>query len=347
MGKVEFEKVVREARLLSPLLGFKTSTQQIEFRRDPLTGRWSRINLERIKRVRQARGEEKEVKEIIERSKRGCYFCPENIEKSTPRFPWEPDRIRVGSAWAFPNLFPFGEFHAVVTISGEHWLPLDKFSPRLIEDSLKASLEYFRKVWGEHPSVKYCSINWNHMPSAAASILHPHLQILADREPTTHVEELMRKSREYFERTRSNYWSGLVETERETGERFILNTGSVAWLTSFAPQGNNEVIAVFKEGISNLLQLGESELSDFSAGLSKILSGYHALGIDSFNLTTFSGPNGVDLSDHYLLNAKLISRPSFGPAYVSDSGFMERFQYETIFETRPENVTQKMRRAIG
>ncbi|MEM2978549.1 MAG: hypothetical protein QXM46_04600, partial [Candidatus Hadarchaeales archaeon] len=52
-----FRREVREARFLSPVQGFAPVTQRVEFRQDPLTGRWSRINLERAKRVRQAVGE--------------------------------------------------------------------------------------------------------------------------------------------------------------------------------------------------------------------------------------------------------------------------------------------------
>ena len=59
MNKIAFEKVIREAKLLSPLLGFKLAVHSIEFRKDLLTGRGCRINIERTKRVKQvkARGD--------------------------------------------------------------------------------------------------------------------------------------------------------------------------------------------------------------------------------------------------------------------------------------------------
>lgn len=343
--KIEFRRAVREAKFRSPLAKFELTSQKIEFRKDPLTGRRCRINLERASRVKQAAAVSQEVVDLIERSKKGCFFCSENIEKSTPMFPQDPPRIKVGSATAFPNLFPFGEFHAVVTFSKDHHLPLDHFSPELISGALAASLQYFKMTRKENPEVNHCTINWNYMPPAASSILHPHLQILADFKPTTMVDELLHKSKAYFDKNGSNYWADLVKAEKSLGERYITNIGSVAWLASFAPQGNNETTAVFS-GISNVYQMGASELSDFSIGLSKILRGYQAMGVGSLNMTFFSGPNDRDLSDYFLLSAKLISRPAYTQTYTSDSGFMERFHYEAVLESRPEDVARRLREAL-
>jgi UDPglucose--hexose-1-phosphate uridylyltransferase len=337
--------VTREAEFLSPLLGFKPAIHPIEFRKDPLTGRWCRINIERARRVKQARAKETaDLARIVQESGVKCFFCPENLEKTTPMFPsyFPAGRMKVGSARLFPNLFPFGEFHAVGVFSGEHYLSLDQFPPKLLEDCFRACLDYFRFICSKRPEIKYCMINWNCMPPAAASIIHPHVQILADHKPTPQVNELMEASREYHDRNGSNYWVDLIETERENGERWVGETGSITWLTSFAPQGNREVLAIFDK-VSSLTETGESDMKDFCQGLSKVLKGYHEMGVVSFNMSVFSGPNGLDISDHYLLNAKLISRPNFEPFYTGDDGFMEKFHSEPIIEARPEDIAERLR----
>jgi galactose-1-phosphate uridylyltransferase len=112
---------------------------------------------------------------------------------------------------------------------------------------------------------------------------------------------------------------------------------------SFAPQGNREVLAIFSDEVSTLIRVNESGLKDFCEGLSKVLKGYHEMGVGSFNMTVFSGPNDRDLSDCYLLNAKLISRPNFEPFYTGDDGFMEKFHYEPIIEARPEDIAEGLR----
>ncbi len=343
MTKITFEKTLQEARLLSPLQDFKLVTQPIELRKDPLTGRRCRINLERAKRPKQA-AKATDIENIIEASRAKCFFCPENLEKMTPMFPedFPEKRIKVGAACIFPNLFPFGGFHAVGIFSEDHHLDPNQFSPKLLEECFEGCLRYFEQVNERHPEIKYWHINWNYMPPAAASIIHPHVQLTADPGPTSRLQELIKSSRSYFDREGRNYWSDLVEAERNKGERFIGKTGPVVWITSFAPEGNSEVVAVFT-GISAMTDLKKRGLGDFCDGLSRTLKGYHALGVQSFNMTTFSGPCDENLSEYYLLNAKLVSRPNPRQFYTSDDGFMEKLHHESVIETMPEILAEKLR----
>ncbi|MDI6883863.1 MAG: hypothetical protein QMD00_01800 [Hadesarchaea archaeon] len=343
MGKIKFEKFIQKAKLRSPLQGFREVVQHIEVRIDPLTERRCRINVERAKRPKQTPTETADFDKLIESSRAKCFFCPQNIEKSTPMFAEGlPDRIKVGSACLFPNLFPFGGFHAVGVFSGDHYLELNQFAPKLLEDCFKTCLRYFRLVHKKHPEIRYWHINWNHLPPSAASIIHPHVQIMADSEPSPYLRELVEKSESYRKQNDSNYWPDLVKAEKANGERFIAKTGAITWLTSFAPQGNREVLAVISD-TSSLAEFEKHGLKEFCMGLSKILKGYHALGVQSFNMGTFSGPCDKDLSDFYLLNARLTSRPNPTPFYTSDKGFMEIFHEEPIMETMPENLAKRLR----
>ncbi|MEM3012424.1 MAG: hypothetical protein QW084_03575 [Candidatus Hadarchaeales archaeon] len=340
-----FRREVREARFLSPVQGFAPVTQRVEFRQDPLTGRWSRINLERAKRVRQAVGES--PLDLLRESARGCYFCPENLESSTPKLPPEfgDERMSRGEAVLFPNLFPFAEFHAVVVLSREHLLTIREFPPRMLEDALGLSLEYFGRVRKVEPAIGYAMLNWNHLPSAAASIVHPHLQLLADRTPTFWLERVMEGGRRYRGRTGRNFWLDLLKEERRRGERWIGEGGGICWLTAFAPQGQNEVWAVFREA-SCFGEVGEAEVKELAVGLSRILKGYAELGVETFNLTSFSGPEDGGSRRYHRLSLRLISRPLLRPLYTSDSGFMERFQYEPVVESMPEELAVKLRKVF-
>jgi len=78
----------------------------IEYRLDPLTGGQTRINPARARRLRQAESDV-EWEGIIERSRKACVFCPEQIEQKTPIFPktiCPEGRIRRGETVVFPNL---------------------------------------------------------------------------------------------------------------------------------------------------------------------------------------------------------------------------------------------------
>ncbi len=344
MLKIKFEKASQIAYLLTPV-NLQEESQEIEVRKDPLTGESCRVNINRAKRPKQASTSMDELNRIIQESKQNCFFCLENIEKLTPSFSGNlPKKIKVGEAVVFPNLYPYGAFHIIgVFTSKKHYLELDQFNSKLVENCFKACLTYFNLIHQSFPEIKYWWIGWNHMPSGAASIIHPHIQALADSKPTAKLKKLLDLSENYYEINKSNYWLDLVETEKKIGERFIGESNSMVWLASFAPQGNKEVLGISLRK-SSLAYLTDLELSELCEGLSKILKGYFSIGVKSFTLTIFSGPCDEDLSKFYLLNLRIVSRPNPVPFYTNDDGFMEKFHQEPVVDTLPEDLTVELKR---
>jgi hypothetical protein len=53
-GGIRFVKRTRKAIIKSPLHDFEQIEQTIEYRKDPLTDHWSRVNALRAERVKQA-----------------------------------------------------------------------------------------------------------------------------------------------------------------------------------------------------------------------------------------------------------------------------------------------------
>jgi UDPglucose--hexose-1-phosphate uridylyltransferase len=347
MPRIRFYREIREARILNPFSGFLPEVQPIEVRLDPLSGYPCRINVRRAERMRRAGSiNEESFREALEASKKSCYFCPESLERLTPMFPKDlvPEgRMRLNSARLFPNLYPFAEHHAVAIFTETpHFLELGDFTPSLLEDCFALAIDYLRLVASkQYPRLIYGSINWNYGLPAGASILHPHLQIIADAVPTKQVSVLMKMSEEYYERVGSNYWLDLIEVERELGERFVAEKDGIAWLASFAPQGNREFMAIVR-GRSSITDMDKGCLKALSEGLLAILKFYQAQGVKSFNLASFSGP-ALEGSRSFLLSFKILSRPLPQPFYVSDAGFMERLQGETIVDTKPEDLAKELK----
>jgi hypothetical protein len=62
-------------------------------------------------------------------------------------------------------MFPFAEWHTVTVITRDHTVPA--FTKQQIMDALQAQAESLLLSAG------YPSINWNYLPSAGASIVHP------------------------------------------------------------------------------------------------------------------------------------------------------------------------------
>ncbi len=339
-----FERDTEEAVFLSHLEGFEGDTQPIEYRKDPLTGLRCRINVKRTQRVRQGRPGDVDLSELVEMARKDCYFCPENIEKATPKFPEEiaPEgRIRRGESWIFPNFFPFAQYHAVGTITEKHFLEIREFTRAQIADTLHASMDFFRRVYRTDSQARYPAFNWNYLPASGASIIHPHVQLIADKRPTYLTGLFLERSAGYFKKHGRNYWGWLVEEEEKMGERFIKRTGNISWLASFVPLGNTEVQAVF-DGISNLFELDDKDISELAAGLKKVLSAYYAMGKNSFNMTTYSAPVDERRED-YSLNLRIISRPNPTGYYTADTGYMEALHHERVVESMPETVAATVR----
>jgi len=340
---MEFRKERSTAELLSPHR-FGRETQIVEYREDPLTGSHSRINVARAGRRKQAQRGEVDLSQVIASTKGDCFFCPPNIEQRTPKFLPQicpQGRIERGECLIFPNLFPFAEYHAVGTLSREHFLDLDEFTPEMLLDNLMAAKEYIAAVYQVDEGARYPMWVWNHLPPSAASIIHPHVQILVDRVPAPQLRKLVEKSKGYFAQHGSNYWRDLIEQEKRLGHRYIGEQGSVTVVASYAPRGNAEVELILKD-IGNLADLNEKQARDFAACIVKILRCYKGMGVNSFNLVTFSTPVGEN-PDYYWLNARIISRPVFQPFYTSDAGFMERFYDVWVIETLPEDIARQMR----
>jgi len=343
---VKFEKMIQEAKILSPSTGFTPQTQAVERRKDTLLDRWCRINIERASRPKDRAGDSS-VMQLVESSQRNCPFCPGRIDASTPMFPKEivPEgRLKVGEAVAFPNLFAFAQHHAVVVLTREHFLPLDGFKPEIIKNGLDASIMYLKAVRASNPQVRFCSINWNFMPTAAASMVHPHLQIIADETPTRYINEAMEASQRFIRKNGVSYWDDLVEAERECGDRFIADVGESRWLASFCGLGNNDVVGIFAK--SSLFELSEEALNDIAEGLSIMLRGYHSIGVQGFNLSLYSGPLNVK-TQGFNVHLHMISRPDIRAMYTADTGFMERLHDEIVVETRPEDVALRIRGVVN
>ncbi len=340
---MKFKKRTEQVQILVPP-DFTPEIQKIEHRLDPLTGSRCLINIKRSQRAKQAERLARPLDEIAFGTAPGCYFCPEHIQTATPRFPEDiclGGRISKGESTLFPNLFAFGGYHAVATISRKHFLNIDEFTPRMIEDNLTVCIEWMRAVHRKTPRAAWPVYVWNHMPPSGASMVHPHTQALVRTMPTAMQERLLKRSAAYHRRKGRSFWEELIETERKSGERFIGENDSLAILASFAPRGFREIQLIFHEP-SNLAELGEKQIADLASAVISVLKGYRAMGVGSFNLNVFSGPIGQTL-EYYPLNAKMISRPYPQGVYSSDTGPFERLQDEWVIETLPEDVANRMR----
>jgi galactose-1-phosphate uridylyltransferase len=131
---------------------------------------------------------------------------------------------------------------------------MDTLKPSLMRDAFQVCQVYFQRMAQIDRDLQYASINWNYMPPSGGGLLHPHLQTIISDKPTRFVQTLYTSARRYEARTGCRLWEELVATEKAAEERYIGATGSVQWLTSFAPRGMAGELAFFLPECRSLLE---------------------------------------------------------------------------------------------
>jgi UDPglucose--hexose-1-phosphate uridylyltransferase len=331
--KIEFKKYSRVTRFLDPSTGFQANERPTEIRVDPLTGQTARVLYFPIRMLTKP-----DLTEIVERSLQfGCPFCPQMLEMVTPKFPpeiTEKERIKRGSAVIFPNMFPYDTHSAVAIFSEEHFKPLDSFEPELLRDGFCVSQEYLAaSLQFSDNSSLFNSINWNYMPLAGGSIIHPHLQIIAGESGTNYHLAVLKASGEYTECNGSSYWLDLIEEESSRGERFLGKSGPISWITSFSPKGFIDFTAIF-ERAGTIMDITESDWLDFSRGLCAAMKFLDSKGFYSFNMAIYSGTG----EDHFRTHAKMIPRTLLPPMDTSDINYFNTLHNEVLTIFKPEEI---------
>ncbi len=243
-----------------------------------------------------------------------------------------------------PNLFPFGKYHAVGILSREHFTDIARIKPKHFVNCFDGCNYFFQKVNEIDSKFNYPIISLNFLQPSGASIIHPHVQVLIDKEPYEETRLLIEKSNSYFKRHNTNYWRDLSKLEKKISIRYIGSSGCVDWVSSFAPGGNNEIIGIVNGDASCIVELNKEEIKDLSSGVSKIFKAFSSFGFQSFNMGIYSAPLGRNISDYFLVNLKIVSRPNLKTLYAADKGFMEILYNENIVSTVPEEVCEDLKR---
>ena len=287
----------------------------LQHRREHLTGFRCRISPERLKRhIDQAL--------FLPDSSDGCPFCRDRIFSVTPTFA-DNTRIILGESVTFPNLFPFGDWHTVTVITEEH--TVDTFTHRQVADALRAQVVSLKKFDG------YPSINWNFLPSAGASLVHPHMQGISDRAPPLVIERYRSACEQYRKKTGNNYWDAVREQERAS-DRYLFGD-EIIWSAHAVPLGEREVRGLLP--VTSLDEL-ENYVDLLAQEILEVLTLYKKLGTHAFNMAIFFDKNDVGCDARAFCS--LISRINPNPSSTSDSAFMERLHLEPVIMTLPEDL---------
>lgn len=310
-----------------------------EIRFDPLTNETSRIIFHP--------GLQLSPPDLTEQAKqtegKNCPFCEENLLKMTPQFPEniaEEGRIFCGEAVVFPNLFPYSKHNGVTIFSKDHYVRLEQFTEKMIQDAFTAAQNYVNKAGETDSDVKIASINWNYLPFAGGSIIHPHIQVMISDEPTNYQSRIAERTAQFREKNGKSYFLSLCEKEKELGERWIGQIGEISWFHSFAPKSHNDFIAIFTNAYS-IRDLKEEDWAAFAKGLKGIFAVLNEEGFASFNLLLHG--NIKERADEPV-HVRLIPRLTFGYLQTSDMNFFQTLHQEPLSYFVPEETAERAKK---
>jgi galactose-1-phosphate uridylyltransferase len=335
MKGLEFEAIKKETHILDPRDNMARKAIPSEIRKDPLTGRNSRIC-----HFMALKWEKPDFKKLVAGTEAWCPFCPDKVLKVTPFFPKEilsEGRLVSDDMVLFPNIAPYDSLGAVATMGSRHFIPMTEIEPERIAKAFGLAMDFFRKVHSTgNPESVYHLINWNYMPPSGSSLIHGHLQVFACSVAPNLVNEELEAARTYMEVNGTNYWEDLAKVETAREERYLGRIGRSIWLTSYAPIGVAGDVFAVVEGIRSTLELTAEDLFDLSMGLTKAMAAYDKMGIYSFNMNFFTGAEGDDHARvHLLFSPRTFFNQTLG---ATDIGAIRNLYNEPICMAFPEEI---------
>ena len=323
---------------MNPLKGFALDEIPLEIRFDPLTGHTGRVF-----DLPYTPPPPPDTDELVRRSREMfCPFCPEVLHTSTPLFPEElmaEGRISEGGATLIPNLLPLDTYAAVSVIAPDHYIPMEDLDAPVMFDAFRAAVRFIRRVCEVDRDVEFCYINWNYMPPAGSSLVHPHIQVNCGGVPTNLHRAQLEGSRKYRDTHGTLFWDDFIEAETQRGERVIGEKGNTFWAMSYVPQSFlPDVWCIFRDH-GSLHRVPERGLEPFVEGVARILRYFAMEGIPGFNMALFSVRN----EDHFRINGKVCPRLLTRPIGNSDQTYFQAIHKEPYCVRPPESVCGKVR----
>ncbi len=315
--------------------------RSIEIRTDPITGRTCRITYTRSEE-RESGADGLPAPPPFAQDRHHCPFCPDRVATRTPRLVpalCAEGHLRRGSSILFPNLFPYGRYSAVSLFDDRHFVEIGTASRQSYADSLLNCRDYLLRVLAHDPAAGFMAITQNHLPSAGGSLLHPHLQVQADRTPANHQRWLRQRAARHRQRHGTRLFSDYLAMEQPHGERCIGTTGPWQWLAAFAPQGFFEIWGILP-GITRLDQTADTHWHTLAQGILNAQRFYRHLGRNAYNLGLLVLSDG---SEDLELRAVLTVRGNYAAWVRSDFTGFEVMLGDMATFSPPEETAARAR----
>jgi len=334
-----FKKELLFARFIAP--DGKIVEKPVEIRINPITGRTCRIAFSRVGAKEPGINGLPPPPPDSEKTAE-CPFCQPQITSETPRLlpEFTPEgRLKCGESVLFPNLFPYGCYSAVSLFDNRHFVEIGTASVKSYTDCFLNSVQYLQKILELNPAALYMAITQNHLPSAGGSLIHPHLQINADKIASNNHSFLQKRAEAYFKETGRHIFSDYLYHEKAEGSRYIGKTGEWEWTAAFAPEGFFEIWGILP-GITSLYQVTDSEWESLSQGIINTQKFYRSLYRNGYNL----GILFIEDRNKFLeLRIVILCRSNYAPWTRNDHTGYEVMLGDMATFTAPEETAELAR----
>ena len=328
-----------------------------ELRRDPVSGRWIIISVERGKRPSDF------ISPSQKRTLKGfCPFCPGN-EHTTPEdiLTFREDRDNPSSRWTLrvvPNKFPALQIHGdldkrgdgmfdrmngigaheVIIETPDHTQTISTMPLRAVEDILLAYHLGINDLKNDS-RFKYTLVFKNEGEAAGASLEHTHSQIIALPIVPKTVKGEMSYARRYFEYRERCLFCDIISQETRDMKRVIYENSSFLAITPFAPRGPFETWILPKKHSSSFGPVNKnfSELAEILQRILKQID--RLLEIPPYNFIIHTSPFNEEFNDYYHWHIEIMPKLTKIAGFEWGSGFY-------INPTPPEAAAEYMRNAV-
>lgn len=314
MGELLFQVEALTSRIVDP--DGRPVEKPVEIRTDPITGRTARVTFARAAE-KEAGMETLPEPPPAAQEQAACPFCQPQVDVRTPTLPstlGDADRLVLGTSTLFPNLFPYGRYSAVSLFDNHHFVEIGNASLPAYADSFRNCRQYLHKVLASDPKAVYMAITQNHLPSAGGSLVHPHLQVHADRYPPNYIRFLEHRAQQHQADTGHGLFSDYLTHEQADGSRQIGQTGDWHWLAAFAPEGFFEIWGILP-GAYSLLDLRNDHWEDLSRGVLNTQKFYRSLHRNGYNLGLLAVENSTSRLE---LRIRILARSNYAPWVRND-----------------------------
>ena len=336
MSGINFDLTTVRSTFLDPQDDFRERSIELEHRRDPLTGRYTRVG-HYLPRREPAEVSQAVLDAVIP------IFAPPLVGQITPRYPADlaaDGRMARGKSVLFPNLNPYDEFSPVVAIGDTPYVAPGELSGGDVADALCLMRDFFAALPEDR---RLGMVGWNYLPQSSSSIPHPHLQAVATYRPPERAAEEYQKEHEYRERAGGDYWADLVAAERG-GDRWLDARAGFSRLIAFAPRSPVPEALIVADRVPHLQAASDAELEELAHQVVSLAAAYHEVGYSSFNVLVHptADVTGSRLRVRYVPRAYIVPKLS-----SADWTWVHIGTEEGLCMYRPEDFAHDLREVLS